>query len=103
TIQELLVEKKWLEQFLSGQGYCIICEHNDPLDLEYHHVAGRYNDEQKVSVCRNCHGRLSRKQRFWPKEWTRRNNPLDLKEAFRMKGLSEVLKMKADSIFTRHE
>lgn len=95
----LISEKRWIELFLSGQGYCIICGHNDPLDLEYHHVAGKNNDLLTISVCRNCHGRLSRKQRLWPKKWTRANNTPVLREAFLMRGLSEVLKLRSERIF----
>lgn len=102
-IQTLISEKKWIEEFLSGQGFCIICHHADSLDLEYHHIGGKNNDNLTVSVCRNCHGKLSRKQRFWPKKWMRKNNPPDLKQAFLLRGLSDIFRLKADRIFERHE
>lgn len=101
-IPELVAEQKWLDQFLSGQGYCIICNHDDPLDLEYHHIAGRCNDYLTVSVCRNCHGRLSRKQRLWPQSWTGKDNPPSLRDGFFMRGLSEIFKMRADRIFEKY-
>ncbi|MHB8546478.1 MAG: hypothetical protein ACYDAJ_06900 [Nitrosotalea sp.] len=101
--QTLINEKKWIEEFHSGQGFCIICYHTDPLDLEYHHIAGKNNNDLTVSVCRNCHGRLSRKQRFWPIKWMMKNNPADLKQAFLFRGLSDIFRLKADRIFERHE
>jgi uncharacterized protein YlaI len=91
--------KRWLEEFCSSQGYCIICNHSDPLDLEYHHVAGKNNDILTVSVCRNCHGRLSRYQRYWPNAWTRIDNPPDLQRAFFLRGLAEILHISAERIF----
>lgn len=101
-VQMLISEKKWIEEFLSGQGYCIICGHDNPLDLEYHHVAGKNNDDLTVSVCRNCHGRLSRYQRFWPNTWTQKDNPLDLKRAFFLRGLADILRLTAERIFERY-
>lgn len=102
-VSVLISENKWIEQFLSGQGYCIICNHTDPLDLEYHHVAGKNNDEFIISVCRNCHGRLSRKQRLWPKQWTNKNNSQDLKYAFLLNGLADVFNLQANLIFRKYK
>lgn len=88
--------KQWLEEFLTGQGFCIICGHNDPLDLEYHHVGRERNSSDfVVSCCRNCHGRLSRSQRLWPQESLRSDNSQKVKDAFVFNGLSEILKEKA--------
>ena len=99
----LVLEKKWLKQFLSGQGYCIICNHTNSLDLEYHHLAGKNNDKFTVSVCRNCHGRLSRKQRLWPKTWTRKNNSPDLKEYCFLQGLIDIMQLRQNRIlWERH-
>ncbi|MEO9307468.1 MAG: hypothetical protein ABI342_04040 [Nitrososphaera sp.] len=98
-----IAAKKWIEEFCSSQGYCIICSHSDPLDLEYHHVAGKNNDTLTVSVCRNCHGRLSRYQRYWPNTWTREDNSPDLKQAFFLRGLADILRLVSERIFERHE
>lgn len=95
-IKNLLDSNKWIAEFLSGQGYCIICDHDDPLDFENHHVAGKHNNSLTVSLCRNCHGRVSRKQRYWSKRWTNMNNPQNQKDAFLMRGISDLLRLKAE-------
>ena len=102
-LKVLVKQQNEFEKILSGQGYCIICRHDDPLDLEYHHVAGKNNDNFVVSVCRNCHGRLSRNQRLWPKSWTQKNNPRPLREAFLLKGMAEIYELTAKSIFKEYE
>lgn len=97
---DLLVEiKRWIELFLNGQGYCIICSHDDPLDLEYHHVGGKVNSSLVVSLCRNCHGRLSRTQRrSWPKGWSDKKNPKRIKSAYALRGLSDLLRLKSEQM-----
>lgn len=102
-LKVLVKQKNEYEKILAGQGYCIICNHDDLLDLEYHHVAGRNNSDFVVSVCRNCHGRLSRNQRLWPKSWARKNNPRNLKEAYLLKGLAEIYELTAETIFKEYE
>ena len=93
----LVAEKKWTGKFLEGQGSCIICGHDDPLDLEYHHVAGRKNGPVVVSLCRNCHGKITRKQELsWPKGWSDDDNCPKCKDALMMRGLSDILRLKSD-------
>ena len=95
----LISEKKWADRFVSGQGFCIICNHTDPLDLEYHHVAGRNNSSLVVSLCRNCHGKISRKQQLsWPIEWTGKDNSLKFKEGLMLRGISDLVRLKSDYI-----
>lgn len=97
-IKKLIEENKWIKQFLEGQGYCIICNHDDPLDLENHHMGAKTNSELIVSLCRNCHGRISRKQRYWPKGWSKKNKSQMEKDGFLIYGISEILKMTAQRI-----
>ena len=64
-------EKNWIDEYASGQGYCHVCGHNDPLDMEYHHIGAAANSDVLISLCRNCHGKLSRKQmKSWPEDWS---------------------------------
>lgn len=42
---------------------CVICGESDPAVLEKHHIAGRKHHDDLAIVCRNCHGKLSDKQR----------------------------------------
>ena len=92
-IPKIIEENKWIEQFISAQGYCIVCGHNDPLDLELHHIAGRKNSPVTVSLCRNCHGRISRRQRHWPKVWLNANNPINICDAIFLRGISDIFRL----------
>ena len=90
----LITEKKWFDKFVAGQGFCIICGHDDPLDLEDNHVGGRKNSPVIVSMCRNCHGRFSRKQYSWPEDWSSKGNSPKRKEGLLMRGFSDLIRLK---------
>ena len=100
-IYSLLEECKWIQQFSKSQGYCIACGHSDPLDLEYHHVGGKKHNPITVSLCRNCHGRISRRQRHWPKVWLRNNNPRDVCDAILLRGYSDLFRVISDKYLER--
>jgi len=42
---------------------CVACGEASPAVLELHHIAGRKHDDDLSIVCRNCHRKLSDKQR----------------------------------------
>ncbi len=92
----LLEEKKIQDNLLQSQGYCVVCNHNDPLDLEFHHIGGRSNSSIVVSMCRNCHGRISRMQRFWPKGWYDKSKPQEQKDVMTMRGMSDLFRVISD-------
>ncbi|MDE2590901.1 MAG: hypothetical protein KGL95_14695 [Patescibacteria group bacterium] len=93
SVEQLIKENKWLEKFFEGQNCCVICDHTDPFDLEYHHVGGRKNSDFTVSSCRICHGRLSRKQYGWPKGWSKKNKNRKKKEACLLMGLGDLIRL----------
>ena len=99
-----IAEVNAMREFLLGQGYCILCGHSDPLDLEKNHIGlERNNPSFVVSVCRNCHGRISRKQRFWPEKSLDRNSPPRLANAFTFRGLAELFDMKSQKILQEYD
>lgn len=100
-ISKIIEENKWIEQFISAQGYCIVCGHNDPLDLELHHVAGIKNSSVTVSLCRNCHGKISRRQRYWPKVWLNDNNPINICDAILLRGFSDLFRLVSEKYLER--
>lgn len=100
-ISRILEQNNWIERFIHSQGYCIVCGHDDPLDLEYHHVAGRKHNHITISLCRNCHGRISRRQRYWPKVWMKNNNPIDVCDAILLRGYSELFRLISDKYLER--
>lgn len=91
-IECLIKENKWLQQFFQSQNCCVICFHSDPFDLEEHHVGAKNNSNFTISLCRNCHGKVSRKQYKWPKEWPKKNKPSKKKTACLLIGLSDVIR-----------
>ena len=42
---------------------CLICTESDPRCLERHHIAGRAYADECVTVCSNCHAKLSEMQK----------------------------------------
>lgn len=47
---------------------CVYCGESDPLCLEKHHIARRAYHDATVIVCRNCHRKLSDKQKDHPEQ-----------------------------------
>ncbi|MCJ8306184.1 MAG: hypothetical protein HRU07_03940 [Nitrosopumilus sp.] len=92
----LVEEKKIESNLLESQGYCIICSHDDPLDLEFHHIGAKSNSTLIVSLCRNCHDRISRRQRYWPKGWYDKSKSQDSKDTIVLRGISDLLRVIAD-------
>lgn len=89
----------WCKWFLSSQGFCVICGHDDPLDLEGDHVGAKANSPIIISLCRNCHGRKSKTQRrSWPQGWFDKEKPFHVKNALVLRGLSDLLRLKSDHI-----
>ena len=85
-------EKDWIDEYVCGQGYCHVCGHDDPQDMEYHHIGAQSNSDVVISLCRNCHGKLSRKQmKSWPDGWSLKNKPKKIKTALLLRGLSDLL------------
>ena len=96
TLKEI---KKFLDWFLESQGFCVICNYDNPLDLEEDHIGAKANSPVTISLCRNCHGRKSKIQRrSWPNGWYNKNNPKHVKKALVLRGLSDLLRIKSDYI-----
>jgi len=99
--QRIKAEAKQLqliEELIEKGGYCWLCGYfedplliqNHPLPTENHHTAGRNNDPTRIPVCRNCHGRLTRKQRSWPENWFGEDNPVLVRLALKLRGWAEI-------------
>ena len=100
-ISKIIEENKWIEQFISAQGYCLVCGHNNPLDLELHHIAGRKNSSVTVSLCRNCHGGISRRQYCWSEVWKNDDNPIYICDAIFLRGISDLFRLISDKYLER--
>lgn len=70
--QSPVSSKKRRQQALQRLGCddprCIYCGESDPLCLEKHHIAGQAYHDVTVIVCRNCHRKLSDKQKDHPEQ-----------------------------------
>jgi hypothetical protein len=55
-----------LERLGSNNPKCLLCDEDDPSCLERHHISGRAFGDDCVIVCRNCHRKLSDKQKDQP-------------------------------------
>lgn len=97
--KQLIEEKRAMEEIIQSGGCCLLCGYNeDPRILEEHHIAGRKNSDITITVCPNCHRKLSRKQYTWDKDWKKEGNSLLKKIAFLLLGFSAVLMLIAYEI-----
>src|SRR4051794_13402353 len=56
-----------LERLGTNNPKCLLCPEDNPACLERHHLAGRsFGDRWVVIICRNCHRKLSDKQKEHP-------------------------------------
>jgi hypothetical protein len=55
-----------LERLGSNNPSCLFCDEADPSCLERHHLSGRAFGDDCVVVCRNCHRKLSDRQKDHP-------------------------------------
>lgn len=98
-IKSIIAQKKTYDILVESQGVCVICGHGNPTDFEYHHIGGRSNSPIVISICRNCHGRLSRKQYIWPKGWSHKSKPSMKALAMLLRGISDVLRVISDHLW----
>lgn len=89
-------ERKQIDDILTKGGCCVICGYNDdPRVIEKHHIAGKHNSDLTVSVCPNCHKKLSMKQNGWDNKWTDSDNDMILKTHFLWVGIADILELQA--------
>ncbi|MGI0047511.1 MAG: hypothetical protein ACREBB_10060 [Nitrosotalea sp.] len=99
SIEQLIKGNKWLKQFFEGQGCCVLCLHSDPFDLEDHHLGGKANSDFTVSLCRICHGKISRKQYDWPENWSKKNKSKKQRTACLLMGLGDLVRKIGETMY----
>ncbi len=72
---------------------CEICNSKED-SFEGHHIAGRKHDYRMMTVCLSCHRLLSDRQKTWDKRWEKENISENLKDAFFLLGLQDILILK---------
>lgn len=60
--------RRALERLGAENPKCVICGESDPLALELHHLEGQAYGNTLVIVCRNCHRKLSDRQKDHPEK-----------------------------------
>ena len=70
--------------------YCEICHSKEK--LEQHHVKGQKHGNEHITVCYECHKKLTDNQRLWDKSWLDPN--AENKDAFLIRGLVDICKLK---------
>lgn len=74
---------------------CEICNSKETRnELELHHIAGRKHDFRVITVCKKCHRDLSIKQKLWDKRWLSENSSENLRKAFFLLGIYDILVIK---------
>ena len=76
---------------------CEICNSKEDY-FEGHHIAGRKHDYRQVTACKSCHRWLSDKQKTWDKRWEKENLSENLRQAFFLQGLQDILILKSKKI-----
>ncbi len=72
---------------------CEIC--NSKEEFEGHHIAGRKHDWIQITSCISCHATLSLMQKKWDARWLKSNQSDNLKQAFFLLGLADILILKS--------
>jgi len=79
------------------KNYCEICNFisSDMSSFELHHVSGCKHDFRMVTSCKPCHRVLSDKQKLQDHRWWMKNQPENIRKAFFLHGLYEILCLKS--------
>jgi len=86
---------------------CEICYSNEESrNKEGHHIAGEKHDYRQATLCESsCHRWLSDRQKTWDRRWENSNLSENLKTAFFLMGLHDILILKSkktgDSIYEK--
>ncbi len=77
---------------------CVCCGERYPFCLELHHLAGRKHHEDLSIVCRNCHRKLSDRQRGYPAAWLEAPSGDRTILGFYLLGLCDLLSLIIDTL-----
>lgn len=75
---------------------CEICNSKEVRKkLELHHIAGRKHDYRTITACQRCHLQLSAEQGLRDSRWLCVEASVNLKTAFFLQGLKDILILKS--------
>ncbi len=99
-IARLIRTEKRLQHLRMDEPRCCYCGHDNPRNLERHHVAGQANSTVTVWICRNCHGDVSdRQEDLEPDLRSNRNPDPLLRQAAAFQGAAVMLLVLAIIMF----
>lgn len=98
---DILIIDRWLQSLVFQtpeeakvkKVCCEICSNREGLEL--HHIAGRKHIHNTVTVCKDCHHTLSKNQRLWDKRWEHPDQSYQVRDAFTLQGIHDILGLKA--------
>lgn len=73
---------------------CEVCNSREE-SFEGHHIAGRKHDYLQITACKSCHRWLSDRQKTWDRHWEKENLSEDLRIAFFLLGMQDILILKS--------
>jgi len=85
-------KQKALERLGTNNPICVLCGENNWRCLELHHIAGKAFDDTLTIVCRNCHRKLSDRQKDYPQHIGALSDPLTCVGHFLL-GLADLLEL----------
>ena len=85
-----------LEQSSFKKKSCEVCSSQSYHEL--HHIAGRKHDFRTITACKQCHTELTENQKMWDARWYKSNQPENLRLAFFLLGLHDILLLKSKKI-----
>ena len=60
---KIIRENKWINKLFNSDGCCLICGNTDFKLFDKHHIGGKKFSKFIITVCANCHKKLSWYQR----------------------------------------
>jgi len=85
-----------LEQSSFKKKSCEVCSFQSYREL--HHIAGRKHDFRIITACKQCHTELTESQKTWDARWYKPNQPENIRLAFFLLGLHDILLLKSKKI-----
>lgn len=75
--------------------YCEVCGIIvNRKNSELHHISGEKHSYHKTTVCKECHRPLTENQKLWDARWLKPDLPDELRKAFLLQGISDILRLK---------
>ena len=100
-LEDINFAEAWLNQIFNQspeqaslkKKSCEVC--SSQAKSELHHVAGRKHNVKTINACKQCHTEVTESQKTWDARWYKPNQPENLRLAFFLLGLHDILLLKS--------